>query len=171
MSEYVIQGETLTAIADAIRAKRDSVASIPTTSMAEEILAIVGGSAVASGVFTTEKDYTTEGPEITHDLGIVPDFFVWVIDDDISSIAAAHNVICGVSIVKSAIYDGGERVASVLCMYGRYDGTKTIYWNGFATTDMSGMTSTSCRMQYATYHHISSGRTYRWICGVLGGVS
>ena len=44
MSEYVIQGETLTGIADAIRAKSNKAGLIPTTSMAGEIMAIETGS-------------------------------------------------------------------------------------------------------------------------------
>lgn len=44
MSEYVIKDETLTAIADAIRTKREKTGQIPTTSMAAEILAIETGS-------------------------------------------------------------------------------------------------------------------------------
>ncbi len=44
MAEYVIQGETLTGIADAIRAKSNKAGLIPTTSMAGEIMAIETGS-------------------------------------------------------------------------------------------------------------------------------
>lgn len=43
MAEYLIQSETLTGIADAIRNKEGSSANIPVLEMAEKILAIEGG--------------------------------------------------------------------------------------------------------------------------------
>ena len=76
MAEYLIQEETLTEIADAIRSKTGSEESIAVSDMASVIgaLAIGGANAkYASGTFT---GITDSALTITHNLGIVPDIVI-----------------------------------------------------------------------------------------------
>lgn len=73
MSEYLIQGETLTAIADAVRSKTGETSPIPINEMADRIgkIDMPSGSSVKIAIGTI----TTDGGPIVveHGLGVVPD--------------------------------------------------------------------------------------------------
>lgn len=82
MSDYLIQSETLTGIADAIRAKTGDSGLIIPENMAAAIEAISGGGLdtfdTATGEFTLETNLVGASLPITHGLGKAP-FVVFVI--------------------------------------------------------------------------------------------
>lgn len=101
MSNYIIQGETLTSIADAIRSKTGSTDAISVGDMASSIEGIESGSAVSNtGSFTLDTDFTLGQTtdtlySIEHGLKCVPDFFVlWsnVMSDSAINVAGYFNV-------------------------------------------------------------------------------
>lgn len=88
MSDYLIQGETLTAIGDAIRAKTGSSAQLTPVQMATEIAGIqTGGSVkITTGTYAVEEETTlpissssNDVITIEHNLGVVPDIFLFFI--------------------------------------------------------------------------------------------
>jgi hypothetical protein len=88
MSSYIIQGDTLTAIADAIREKTETSGAMTAADMAGSIASIVtvgdgisgsGYTKVSSGSFTLES--STRGTTVNHELGEVPKMIIVYFDD------------------------------------------------------------------------------------------
>lgn len=82
MDEYLIQGSTLTDIADAIREKTGDDALMTPAEMVEAIGSISGGglpegiNAVATGTFSVTS--STGSKTIVHNLGVIPRVFAIV---------------------------------------------------------------------------------------------
>lgn len=97
MSEYLIQGETLTSIADAIRAKTGGTEVIAASGFAEAIAAIQSGGAsdVKMGTFTLTEGVQTY--TVAHNLGKMPSFAICLLmpnlGEDESSAVVGSQII------------------------------------------------------------------------------
>lgn len=102
MAEYIIQEETLTEIADAIRTKTKTTGEIATTSMADEILGISGGSGASSkeelGIYVQDNEPTN-----------AVDGDIWIDTDDQSIVVAAD-----VIMATDAANDGNVEIQGFL---------------------------------------------------------
>lgn len=175
MAEYVIHGETLTAIADAIRAKTSATSDIPTTSMADEILAITtamppdGITAITTGSLTPASDINESWYSIPHDLGVVPNFFILYIQNG-ATIAAAQKptylylVQLGIDLTMAK--QNSTKCGDAAYMLGCLRADGTIYVTNYVQaeadqyfTDEAVVIGTNATRQLKT------GLTYYWIAG------
>lgn len=86
MSNYLIQGETLTAIAEAIRTKTEGTDLMTPEAMVSAIAGLGGGlptniKAITAGVYTPPQQMS-DTVSITHNLGVQPDFVLFIRSGD-----------------------------------------------------------------------------------------
>ena len=150
--EYMIQGETLTAIADAIRGKTGGTSPIDANQMAAEISNISAGgglpagiSALASGTYTVASE-TTSDVKVEHDLGATPNFFVWVLDGTEVVEPVANLAVAGVIIGR-------------ISMRNTTTTTKYKYITYEAHYDSTASTSNSTGRNNAPFHRDSPSKT------------
>lgn len=164
MSNYLIQGETLTAIADVIRAKTGGVDLMTPEAMAAAIAGISGSpegiDKIDGGVFTMTSTHSSGDYEIEHNLGVYPDFFLITnVSTDAFSQPQNRNMkfylVCvGRHLLNTTIYDGvyaltgaNYSIASRIAVssIGDYCDNRKLYvdWNYYAT--------------------LVSGQTYAWV--------
>lgn len=99
MGEYLIQGETLTGIADAIREKVGSSDGIDPANMAEMIAGIQsggggGGVAMGSYVFAETKSYLQTHDRVKHGLGRVPTHMIQLLRmSDGTTVTGGYRVV------------------------------------------------------------------------------
>lgn len=85
MSNYIIQGETLTGIADAIREKTGGTDQLSPSAMASAIAGIQagGGIQMATGSVTFAEDTAVRGTNIEHNAGFVPQILIIMAEEHI----------------------------------------------------------------------------------------
>ena len=175
MSEYIIQGETLTKIADAIRAKTGGTAPINFSNIETEIENIpVGGGgglpeglvAVATGTFTLTSDSSTS-KYVEHGLGQIPDFCWWVIETDVSTTRLSTAAVTGYLANKPASYS-----SSLTSPY--YTQVSAVSYNSSGSLQRTAQsleaashTDTTCCIWANTQYKLKAGHTYRWVCGIV----
>lgn len=130
-----------------------------------------GVSALASGTVTPASNVTSP-LAISHGLGVAPNFIVWFLDEDLSASTLSSAAVIGATLIKKTKNSASS--TSVMNVHysiegynasGSFAGTRgTLSNNNYATTDEISMHVTS------TYQLIA-GKTYRWACGVLDGIS
>ena len=115
MAEYLIQGDTLTAIANAIRAKTGDTAMMTAADMAGLIEGIsTGGEYVATTGTKTWSSLTgmsSGSTVVTHNLGAKPDIFaIWVTTDDVTGGLSNRGIFDDIAGNSAVIwvYFGGD---------------------------------------------------------------
>lgn len=176
MAEYMIQGETLTAIANAIREKTGGTANLSPEQMAAEISNIsaggalpIGISALASGTYTSASNASGD-LTITHNLGKVPNFAILLLCDDISTnIGPALAILYYFQLYKP-IYDGSNyyNVRGNACYIGSSGTLNTT--NVSSTDDSLAPTENTVTFKGHSTGRINAGSTYRWVVGVIDGI-
>lgn len=173
MSEYLIQGETLTAIADAIRAKTAVENDIPTTAMAEEIMSIATTmlpgniTALATGEFTLFVNPSEiYGYTITHNLGVVPNFFIlyarsnWVTSSDPNTLVYQNMV----AIDHQCDALGGGITNDTLSNGFMTNGNGLIQ-NFYSTNRVASDYFKTDTIKMDMWSFFKKGYTYYWIAG------
>ena len=120
-----------------------------------------GISAITSG---TEKiDLDSSYVMVTHNLGVVPNFIIWMIEDDTSTSTMTSAAVGGVVFNKVI---GSSTIHTQVIGFNSSGAAGGI--TSRSSTTSSYMTTTQARMQANTSYKLISGKTYRWICGVIG---
>lgn len=171
MAEYLIQGETLDEIADAINAKTGGSAAMTPAEMVTAIGSISGGggslpsiiSKIDGGSFTPASDLQSSALSISHSLGVVPKGFVIWTEDEISGTIATRYAAQFFMTASDVHRSNGDVYVAV--------GGATILYNG--GTSMPSVNATSAQISsFMTASTIDwnnnliyckAGLTYKWL--------
>lgn len=165
MAEYLIQGETLDDIADAINAKTGGSSAMTPTQMVTAIGTISGGggslptsiSKIDGGEFTFASE-TESTYRINHTLGVVPKgFVIWTDDVDLTNVLN-YRCIRGAFIVDETA-DGSA--TSYLFQLGTNNNSFSAY-----TRQVGANYSGYANASYISYNVSNiiyvAGATYKW---------
>lgn len=119
-------------------------------------------TALETGTVTIASDTTYEN--ITHGLGVIPNFIAWVMKDDISAAVLSTAAFCGASFFKSA------GTNSVHYMVRGYGSTGSGAGTTGSTSSTAYMTTTQARLVAHNSYKLLGGKKYCWVCGVIDGV-
>ena len=167
----------MTALADAIREKSGRTEKMGIAAMKEAVKGISAGglpsgvSALASGTYTPTEDKTTN-TAITHNLGVAPNFFVWMLEESMATTPVASLNIGGAIIGKQAKYNASSSITYTAHYFMRgYTSTSQI--NGYTSSVAKStyLNETQCMMQCNSTYKLKAGYTYRWVCGVMDGIN
>ncbi len=173
MAEYLIQGETLDDIADAINAKTGGSSAMTPAQMVTAIGTISSGGGslpsvitkIDGGVFTPVNDIAGADFWINHNLGVVPKgFVIWTEDELSGTIATRYMASCVVSAANIIDQNSNNYIAS---------GAATILYNGNASEVTSNTLFTSAAISnymdaskirwYNTLLYYKAGLAYKWL--------
>lgn len=127
-----------------------------------------GVTALASGTVTPTSDATSY-LEITHNLGVAPNFLVWQNTADFSNTAETGAAIGGLMLKKDVRYStSGTNNYNLSYFVTGYNSNgilaATTQRGNSADDDMSA--STALIRTTSTYP-LKAGHTYHWVCGVM----
>ena len=169
MAQYLIQEDTLTGIADAIREKTGSSDSIMLNAMKDAIAGISDGmpsfvKEMSSGQWTSSNN--AQSINVNHGLSMAHDIFVCWRDHDTFGGSGYGELIFGISGAKSAyqtatLIQSGTSVVGSIPTYS----TVSVYKKNNSTTDWTVTASISCNSS----NQIPAGVLYKWIALVLEG--
>ena len=112
MAKGLITQATLTGIADAIRAKAGTSASMRPDEMAALIQSISGGGKVATGSVTPHGNFTSR-VTITHNLGAVPNFIaIFTAEGVTTNRTISLFVIPGYGYITEVYYSSSSSIQS-----------------------------------------------------------
>lgn len=177
--EYMIQGETLTAIANAIREKTGGTNPIDPSQMATEISGMSGGGlpfgieALAAGTYTITTE-STSGIDIEHGLGVTPNFFLWTLDGEDMVVAAPYKIVSSLNICRTVSENATASNSYAVSVVYKYYNSSSNYSIGYTDVRSSNaktyMNATTCRMRASNSSKLLAGYTYRWVAGVITGI-
>ena len=130
-----------------------------------------GVSKLATGTITPSESVTYL--DISHGLGVAPNFLVWRLERDTSGSVLTSTATTGSCISKLSKYtSSSSTVYTVTHHWGGYDSSgKFIKGDGAIYANSTDMTASVARMRSNSTYYIKGGYTYRWLCGVLDGIS
>jgi len=179
MADYKVvnteQLETdLISIAVAIREKAESSDSLmfPTGFISAISNIETGGglpnhiSALTSGSTTFSSDITTY-KDISHNLGVKPNFVVWYIADSLSE-NQENLMVAGFSCTKSLKNINGTIYRHHVGFTGF--GMMGSIYGGSYYEETDPNTESTCRLYATSEHKLKAGYTYGFICGVLDNI-
>ena len=173
MAEYMIQGETLSSIADAIRGKTGGTDPISPEQMAAEIGNIQAGggglpdgiSALASGIIAPTSNVTTDFT-VEHNLGKIPEFAILMILEDAATTALKGTQLFQMLSHKPFNSNGTMNTTRGVIVYQNTSGATS---NSIVTImDSSFANATTVKFRALSNQPLKAGYRYIWICGVLG---
>lgn len=173
MAEYMIQGETLTAIADAIRGKTGGTSPIDPAQMANEITNIPasggglpeGISALASGIIVPTSNISSDYT-VTHNLGKRPDFAILMLLNDAETTALKSTQLFQMLSHKPFNSNGTINYTRGLTVYQSSSGAAS---NTIVTAmDSTYANETTVKFRALSNQPLKAGYRYLWLCGVLG---
>lgn len=118
-----------------------------------------GVTAMASGTVTIAQTSTYE--TITHNLGVKPNFIVWMMEDAATVTGLTAAAICGAS------FDTGATSSNIRYMVDGFNSSGSNGGTAARATNSTYMTTTTARMYAHNSYKLVAGKTYRWICGVM----
>ena len=173
MAEYLIQGTTLDAIADAINAKTGGASAMTPAEMVTEIASIPSGggslppviSKIDGGSFTLASDTAGDRQSISHSLGVVPKgFVIWTEDELSGTVDTRYMSNCYVAAANIVDKNLNNYVAV---------GAASLLYNGTASQLTSNTLLTAASVQsfmdatrirwYNTMLFYKAGLTYKWL--------
>ena len=130
-----------------------------------------GVSKLATGTITPSESATYL--DISHGLGVAPNFLVWRLERDTSSAVLTSTATTGSCIAKRSKYTASSStVYTVTHHWGGYDSSgKFIKGDSGIYANSTDMTASIARMRSSSTYYLKGGYTYRWMCGVLDGIS
>jgi hypothetical protein len=127
-----------------------------------------GISALATGTFTPDKDYSSS-VDVEHDLGVAPNFFFWMVGTDLSS-KKVNGLNIGGAMIRKTHYNSSSIKYITSYFYRGYNSSGTI--GGAQTAATSNyLTETTCRIFCNSTYKLLNGHTYRWVAGVIDGIN
>ena len=159
----------LKVFADAIRAKLGTQASLRFPDEMATAISQISSSAssanVARGSVIPTQNYHCEdgGPTITHALGVVPNFYIFVRKN--GGTVPINTVVGSVVIEYGDVY--------LTAMWGRTksggsQGNKVTLYGSGGYDDERDATKFAVYMHATADYTIPAGEEYIWVCGVLG---
>lgn len=128
-----------------------------------------GVSAIASGTVTPAEG-STSGVIVTHNLGVVPNFCVWFVENDYSASTGTNIAIAGAIINKSSKYTGTSSIKySIHYLIDGYSNSQQSTTSGRAS-NTTYLTTTQARLVCNSTYPIQAGGRIRWVVGVASGV-
>lgn len=129
-----------------------------------------GVSALASGVFQPTEDIKSNYA-INHGLGVVPNFFLWWLEEDMSTTPVASLNIGGAIFGKNARYNATSTIVYTNHYFFRgYSTAPQITGTANSSTGTTYLNATSCRMMCSSSYLLKAGYTYHWVAGVVDGI-
>lgn len=158
MAKGLITQETLTGIANAIRAKAGTSAAMRPDEMAALIQSISGGGKVAWGSFTPTGS-NTSNIDITHNLGVVPNLIVIFASGSVTSTSRVIvlHVMPGAEDRIRLVYYSNSNAVNVASL----DKNETNLAKAFPTLTTTTMTVSSTGIKTSIY--FLSAKEYFWI--------
>lgn len=128
-----------------------------------------GVSALASGSITPSMD--VDYMDMTHDLGVAPNFIVWAMEEDASTSVLTNAATHGTTIIKCNKQSSSSSIVySVHNLIGGYGSSSQAADTYNRAANNTYLTTTKARMTASTTYCFKAGKTYRWVCGVLDGI-
>lgn len=128
-----------------------------------------GVSAIASGTVTPAEG-STSGVIVTHNLGVVPNFCVWFVENDYSASTGTNIAIAGAIINKSSKYTGTSSIKyNIHYLIDGYSNSQQSTTSGRAS-NTTYLTTTQARLVCNSTYPIQAGGRIRWVVGVASGV-
>lgn len=125
-----------------------------------------GVTALATDTFTPASDISNSLYEIAHGLGVVPNFFV-VMVDNVPTLSSYTKSVLQVQGVRRPV---GANAATVSTMYvSAYEAVSSLTQNLQSAEANDKWTADSLSFDLYSYA-LKAGYTYRWICGVAEGL-
>lgn len=126
-----------------------------------------GVSALASNTVTPAEDKTST-QEITHNLGVKPNFLVWWDTADYSTAAGTSLAYLGVVIEKQIKGSASSTTVNNhhFSVHG-FNSNGAAGQTGSRAVNTSRMTATTAALVVNSTYPIKAGHTYRWVCGVM----
>ena len=130
-----------------------------------------GISKLSSGTYTSTSDITSN-VTIAHGLGVIPNFYMIVLETDVSSSPIASTLVCGAGIYKrTKTSSSGTAVYTVSGLHVGFNSSKTRVSGAYSQITNTAFTSTTnFKITLGNEQALKAGHTYRWICGVLDGI-
>lgn len=168
MSSYLIQGETLTAIAEAIRKKTGETDELTPEAMVDAIATIIGapeGIAKIDGGILVPTSDVTEYIHMEHNLGEIPDFYFYSNAADISSQSSYPCKISEVFFRKKHYSSSTQYGGFYQSVYRTSSGTRESGIGSINESSISNyVTETTVRLTCSTSYPFKSGNKYIWCC-------
>lgn len=170
MSEYLIQQETLTGLADAIREKTGGSEQLTPEAMIAAIAGLGGGlpdtiAAIDGGTITPTSNINNYY-WMNHNLGVVPDFFYIVVTDAKYSPLPNYDFFVNQIYLRRSSCDGSK----IYTMFGQsqyYNKTSKVVYTGSGNYDDISKYMTDKQIYIQTYSEkpMTPNNTYVWVCG------
>ena len=129
-----------------------------------------GVSAIASGTVTPAEN-NTSGVVVNHNLGVVPNFCAWFVEDDYSGNVETSAAIAGSTIVKKQKYTSTSTIVyNVYYLITGYNASSQQAVTYNRVSNATYMTTTQARLVCNSTYQIQAGSRIRWVVGVASGV-
>lgn len=129
-----------------------------------------GVGSIASGTVTPAED-NTSGVVVTHNLGVVPNFCVWYVEDDYSGTTATTAAIAGAIINKKGKYTASSSISyNIHYLIAGYSSSSQQTTTSGRVSNTTYMTTTNARLVCNASYPIKAGKRIRWVVGVASGV-
>lgn len=129
-----------------------------------------GVKALASGTVTPAED-NTSGVMVTHNLGVVPNFCAWFVEDSYDDAVATSAAIAGAIINKSSKYTASSTIKyNIHYVIDGYSASSQQTTTSGRVSNASYLTATQARLICNSSYPIKAGKKIRWVVGVLDGV-
>lgn len=127
-----------------------------------------GVAALASGTFTPTSNAAAYY-EVTHNLGVVPNFIIWQNTTDFSENVEASVAISGAMFHRKIRYSTSNTTTRDIVYYVTGYNANSLMANTTQSASFDDeMTSTTALVRTTSSYPLKAGHTYRWVCGVMG---
>ena len=129
-----------------------------------------GIGAITSGTVTPAED-STSGLVVTHNLGVVPNFCVWYVEDDYSGTVATTAAFAGAIINKKGKYTASSSISyNIHYLIAGYGSSSQQTTTSGRVSNTTYLTTTNARLVCNSSYPIKAGKRIRWVVGVADGV-
>lgn len=133
-----------------------------------------GVSALASGTFTLTTDIIDSIP-IAHGLGVKPNFYVVMVETDLSESTAVVPMTVYCTSIRKRVYDknigtivyGSVMTGETIEQYGYYHSLWYLEEDPDFPDDIDDI---KFELWAGNASPLKAGHTYRWVCGVIDGI-
>lgn len=164
--------DKLTAIADGFRASRGTTEQLSLDQMAVLAAESIGGggglpdniATLDCGVYTATSA-STATVNVPHNMGVVPDFCVWMLVKSCETVPAAYTNVMGCILAKPCVLS-----SSSSSIYGAfqaitgYNASRSLARTASAVAT-NPMTATNACIAATTAYKLLAGDSYFWIAG------
>lgn len=165
--------DKLTAIADGFRSSRGTTEPLSLEQMAVLAAEPIGGgggglpdniAALDCGVYTVSSASTTT-VSVPHNMGVKPDFCVWMLVKSCETVPAAYTNVTGCILAKPCVLSGSSStIYEVFQAITGYNASKSLARTASAVAT-NPMTETNACIAATTAYKLLAGDTYIWIAG------